>query len=188
MAQEHNGELLTFDMRRGGRRPGRRSADRSVTEALAERDFYKSTLERHRTMPIIPLLLGALVERGWTIYDDAYVDRNGDGYPDIAGALLAQSLREQRDGDWLADEDIADDPDDPAQRLVHRTMEAVQRAIEVEFAANELAPNVTVLASVPPHGRIGIATTEPDLTTAMYALNLGLGSVKRIIHVQAGRQ
>jgi hypothetical protein len=163
----------------------RRASDRTV---VLERDQAVQTLERHRTMPVLALVTGALVERGWEVAEHGYVDPDGATYADVAGALLAQSEREIHGVDELDDTDITREPnhEDPAQMLVHRTTEAVMRALEEEFTFDELLPNVTVVASVPPYGRVGVASTEPDLTTTLYALSLGAGAIRRVARVHGG--
>lgn len=71
------------------------------------------------------------------------------------------------------------DPDDPAQALAHRAMEAVKRAFIAEFALDAERPNVTIVVSSPPDGRVGIASTEPTPELVLLALKTGWGAVHR---------
>lgn len=75
------------------------------------------------------------------------------------------------------------DPKDPAQVLVHRAMEAVQRAFVAEFGLDPQVPNVTIVVSAPPDGRIGIASTEPNPNDVLGALQAGWGAVHRAVRL-----
>lgn len=79
------------------------------------------------------------------------------------------------------DEKLTPEPNlnDPAQAMVHRALEAIQRAFKEEFAGEKHTPNVTVVATVPPDGRVGVASTEPDPRTTLLALKMGWGAVHR---------
>ena len=74
--------------------------------------------------------------------------------------------------------DFAREPDldDPAQAEAHRAMEAIRRAFEREFGVDNSWPNVTLVVSYPPDGRIGVATTEPEPVYALEALKAGWGT------------
>lgn len=72
---------------------------------------------------------------------------------------------------------------DPAEAMAHRAMEAVKRAFREEFLLDAVGPNVTIVVSVPPNGKIGIASTEPDPNTVLYALKMGWGAVHRSVRL-----
>lgn len=76
---------------------------------------------------------------------------------------------------------------DSGEAAAHRAVMAVQRAFKEEYAGERQGPNVTIIASVPPDGRIGIATTEPDLELALAALLEGQGAIKRSLRLIAER-
>lgn len=70
------------------------------------------------------------------------------------------------------------DPKDPADVLTHRAMEAIKRAMVMEFGLDKESPNVTVVVSVPPDGRVGVASTEPTPELVLLALKMGWGAAK----------
>lgn len=83
------------------------------------------------------------------------------------------------------------DLSDPSEAAAHRAMMAVQRAFREEYAGEKEGPNVTIFASVPPDGRVGIATTEPDLELALAAVLEAQGALRRtlrLVHERAQRQ
>lgn len=72
---------------------------------------------------------------------------------------------------------------DPAEAMAHRAMEAITRAFREEFVLDAVGPNVTVVVAVPPDGRIGIASTEPDPNDILHALKMGWGAVHRSVRL-----
>lgn len=72
---------------------------------------------------------------------------------------------------------------DPAEAAVHRAIGAIQRAFKEEYGLDAQVPNVTVVVAVPPDGRIGVATTEPDEQTALFALRVGWGALHRVVRL-----
>lgn len=79
-------------------------------------------------------------------------------------------------------------PEDPGEALAHRAMQAIQRAFMEEFAGEPVVPNVTIVVSAPPDGRVGIASTEPDAETILLALKMGWGAVHHALRLRAERQ
>jgi hypothetical protein len=72
---------------------------------------------------------------------------------------------------------------DPAQAAVHRAMETIKRAFIAEYGDEPQTPNLTVVASVPPDGRVGIATTEPSPELCLEALQAGWGATHRALRL-----
>lgn len=72
---------------------------------------------------------------------------------------------------------------DPAEAMAHRAMAAIQRAFREEFMLEAVGPNVTIVVAVPPDGKIGIASTEPDPNLVLYALKMGQGAVQRSVRL-----
>lgn len=69
-------------------------------------------------------------------------------------------------------------PDDPAEAMAHRAMEAIKAAMIAEFG-DESAPNITIVVASPPDGRVGIASTEPHPQLVLEALEMGWGAVHK---------
>jgi hypothetical protein len=80
------------------------------------------------------------------------------------------------------------DMSDPAQAIVHRAVEACKRALMEEFGSDVDVPNVTVVTSVPPDGRIGVASTEPNAELVHEVLMLGMGATRGAMRARASRQ
>jgi hypothetical protein len=146
--------------------------------------------------PLLAAIMGALVDRGWTIegvFDDAvYIAPDGERYGRLDAAILAQTNLELHGykPDDISGSGMRAEPDltEPVEAQVYRAMEAIKRAVLEEFADDDLGPNLTVIAALPPDGRVGLASTEPGAPEILLALHLATGMVRRSVRLQAGRQ
>lgn len=77
--------------------------------------------------------------------------------------------------------------DFPADQFSKRTMQAVQRAFAEEFADDDFVANVTIICTMPPDGRVAVASTEPDPNDILDALRMGWGAIHRTARLVAER-
>jgi hypothetical protein len=75
--------------------------------------------------------------------------------------------------------------DDPSEVIAERAIEAIKKAFREEFSTDEDKPNITLVVTLPPDGRIIVATTEPQKEYALEALQLGWGAWHRAIRLDA---
>lgn len=143
---------------------------------------------------LVALLTRELVNRGWLMRGEFFVDADGSEVS-MWAATRRQATRELEDGyrpfQEPGERGLSKDPDleDPAVALARRAMErAIKPAMRKEFRDEKLMPNVTVVVAAPPEGKIGLGSTEPDAGSIMQALVAAQGMVRRSIRLQAGRQ
>lgn len=123
-------------------------------------------------------------DRMWARMRAVVADEDARGRHTPAGELIHELLV-AFDREHQPEDDFSYQPNmaDPAQAAVHRAMEAIKKAYVAEYGEDEDAPNLTVVASLPPDGRVGIATTEPSPELALEALHAGWGAVHRAMRL-----
>lgn len=75
------------------------------------------------------------------------------------------------------------DLDHIEQEIVHRAIKAVKGPLEKEFRHEDYMPRLTIVVTVPPAGRVGIASTEEHAVYILEALQMGWGAVHRTVRL-----
>jgi hypothetical protein len=141
-----------------------------AVEVSASRQVARAVLEAARDVGLFPSITGELTDA------------------DVEAVMQRMLERIEARPEQEVDLHAAPNLDDVGEAAVHRAITTVQGAIGAEYADDELMPNLTVVASVPPDGRVGIASTEPDAGSILYALEMGWGAVHKAVRLRAERQ
>lgn len=75
------------------------------------------------------------------------------------------------------------DLDAVEQEIAHRAIKVCRRAIAKEFKDEDYVPRLTVVVTVPPDGRVGIASTEDHAVYILEALQMAWGAIHRTVRL-----
>lgn len=104
---------------------------------------------------------------------------------DVPSAFAEAVAEYFREASNLETEGITKQPDlnMVEQEIVHRAIKACRPAIAKEFKDDDYMPRLTIVVTVPPDGRVGIASTEDHAVYLLEALQMAWGAVHRSVRL-----
>lgn len=113
-----------------------------------------------------------------------------DDHDDVDGMVerVVEGIREyiaKTPDDNVLPNTTVDQPlDHEAGKHAYRTMEAIKGLMLEMYPEPTIAPNITMVLTMPPDAKCVVATTEPNRPYALMALQGGMGALHRMIRLQ----
>lgn len=80
---------------------------------------------------------------------------------------------------------VGEPPPGVGGELLHRAMERTKAALAEEFKDEPEWPQLTMVCSAPPDGKVAVGTTEATLEYALESLIAGTGTIQRMLRLDA---